>query len=219
MRYLNFLLLLISVNAWSFFLPIPGVGDLIKAGQQIALLKQQLLQMKKQVKDVESHYQYANLLGPVRDHHWAPDSWDSALHNLSGGNTARYQQLYLAYQKKHHFISMNQYEKGASQSLAVTYKDQMNATQAAGTMADLEYQTLNKHIAHVDKLSRAINATVNIKAATDLNSSLTAELSYIAVEELRMQTLLNHQLAQGSVEKIQSSQREAIFNQLPKEKP
>lgn len=51
----------------------------------------------------------------------------------------------------------------------------------------------------------------------DLNSRLIAELSYISVEELRMQTLLNHQMSAEISDDINARGREAIFNQLPKE--
>jgi len=49
----------------------------------------------------------------------------------------------------------------------------------------------------------------------DLNSRLLAEVAYIQIQELKMQTLLNQQLAQQASNRIFDETQNAKFNALP----
>lgn len=208
------------------------VIDNVQALKQYLILLKQLKALKKQivqskhlidegkrvVQDAEGHYGFGNLIDRNSDFQsrtWTPDSWSDALKSLSGGNSSRYQTLLKAYQKDHYTLSDKQFSKGASRTLTENYRRLVRVNKAAGAHADGEYQYAKKLLKEVRDLMQKIETAPNTKAAMDLNSRLIAELSFISIEELRMQTLMNHQMAESSYDDIEARTREAIFNQLP----
>ena len=217
-------------NAWA----AAGI-DIAQSMKQYAVLMKQLKQLKKQVaqadtmidqgkqavKDMEGHYGYGKLLDSQTDfqkRNWAPKTWDDALKALSGGNSARYQELLKAYHVNYPTLSDKQFSNGASQSLLKRYKNLVQENRASTAIANKEYEDIDNHLKTIHALTQKIESASNTKAAMDLNSRLVAELSYISVEQLRMQTLINHQVAAEAFDDISARSREAIFNQLPKEK-
>lgn len=74
---------------------------------------------------------------------------------------------------------------------------------------------VEKDLQRIHQLSQQIEKTPNVKAATDLNSRLIVEVAYLETEMLKLQSLLNQQLAQGRSEGIAQQTRSATFNTLP----
>ena len=153
-----------------------------------------------------------------KEQDWAQDDWRDALEDLSGGNSARYKELEKAYKKDHPSLSERQYAKGASHSLVRSYRNMVRVNKAATIHADEEYNHIKSLKNNIRRLSHKIESAPNTKAAMDLNSRLLTELSYISTEELRMQTLMNHQMAAATAESVDAKSREAIFNKLPEGK-
>ena len=189
----------------------------------IATAKNQLSQENTLVKDAQGHYGFGNLLNSeqdlTQDREWSPNNWQGALKGASGGNPQRYQQLVAQYKRNHPTLSKSHYVKGASQAQYQQYHRQLETNRAVSVNASYAFNTIKMHLQQVHELSAQIEKAKNTKAAVDLNSRLVAELAYIQVQELKMQTLLNQQLAQQSANRIANETARAQFNTIPKSKP
>jgi len=195
--------------------------------QQYALLQetyknaqQQLDEAKALRADEEGHYGFGNLLNSDSDlktREWSPDSWDDTLKGLSGGNPARYQQLLTEYKQNHPTVSQSEYEKSTSKEQGKEYAQQIQVNRAASVNATYEFNDINNHLKTIHDLSGKIEKAKDEKAATDLNSRLIAEVAYIQTQELKMQVLLNQQLAQQAADDIAEKTQAAKFNRLPEE--
>ncbi len=180
--------------------------------------KEQLDQAKALTQDAEGHYGFGGLengLSDLKDREWSPDNWQSTLKGLSGGNTARYQELVKAYKKEHPVLSQEAYQKGASQDQVATYKQDISVNRAAQVNATYAFDTIKTHLKTIHTLSDKIEQAKNTKAAMDLNSRLIAEVAYIQTQELKMQVLMNQQVAQVNADTIGSKSARAKFNTLP----
>lgn len=227
---MKFILSLFVILVMNNALAIPGVEDYEEAKQYYVLLKQ-LNQLKKQVsqekdminqgkreiKDAEGHYGYGNL-GKLDLGSDDPSTWTKALRDLSGGNSARYQELLKKYKENHYILSDKEYSKGASKSLVKSYRNQINVNQASAAISENSYDSAGQYQKQLNTLNTKIDSTPNTKAAIDLNSRLIAELSSISIDQLRMQAVMNNQVASDTADKIEAKSREARFVQLPKEK-
>lgn len=229
----KFILLILVIwlpQVWA----IPG-ADTFQALKQYYVLVEQLKELKKQVdqaksfieqgrqavRDAEGHYGFGKLLNNESDYKkrlWGFDRWDSALKSLSGGNSIRYQELLREYQNKYTPLSISQFSKGASHSVVEGYKNMLEMNKVATASSNYEYENLNPMLNRVNQLMEKIEMAPNTKSAIDLNSRLIAQLSNISIEELRMQTLFNHQMAEKISDELRAKKNSAMFNQLPKEK-
>lgn len=88
---------------------------------------------------------------------------------------------------------------------------------AAKVNATYAFGTIDSHLQTIYDLSQQIDVAPNSKAAMDLNSRLVAEVAFIQTQELKMQVLLNQQLAQANAETLASQEASAKFNTLPDE--
>lgn len=180
--------------------------------------EQQLDQAKKLRSDAEGHYGFGGLMNGASDlknREWSPDNWKSALQGLSGGNPARYQELVNTYKKDHPNLSESDYQKGASSDKTKVYSQDVQMNRAAMVNATYSFNNIKTHLDTIHELSAKIDQAQNTKAATDLNSRLLAEVAYIQTQELKMQILMNQQMAQASADNIASKTASAKFNTLP----
>lgn len=225
--------LLVSFSIKSFaMLPVIDAGaiaNLIKNFNQLKsqyeLLQQtyqnaqhQLEQVKQLTSDSEGHYGFGNFLNGEQDFNtrsWSPDNWKSALQGLSGGNPARYQELVNAYQQDHPVLSESNYEKGASHDQAKVYTQDVEVNRAAMVNATYAFDDIKTHLSTIYQLSQKIDQAQNTKAAVDLNSRLLAEVAYIQAQNLKMQILMNQQMAQVNADTIAVKTASAKFNTLP----
>lgn len=220
-----------SVQSFAMF-PVVDVGaiaNLIKSYNQLKsqydLLrqtyqnaKQQLDQAKQLTQDAEGHYGFGRLFNSEQDFNrqtWSPDNWKSALQGLSGGNPARYQELVNAYQQDHPVLSESNYEKGASHDQAKVYTQDVEVNRAAMVNATYAFDDIKTHLSTIYQLSQKIDQAQNTKAAVDLNSRLLAEVAYIQAQNLKMQILMNQQMAQVNADTIAVKTASAKFNTLP----
>ncbi len=173
-------------------------------------------QMTQGVRDsLQGQYGYGAMLDDVTARNWSPVSWDDALKGVAGGNTTRYETLKQRYVKAHPTLSKEAYQKGSSQRKADDYVQQASINQTATVQSTYTYDELKKHVDTLHQLTQKIDATDNAKAAMDLNSRIQAEMAYLQVESLKMQTLLNQQLAQQGASQLASETESAEFNTLP----
>ena len=117
----------------------------------------------------------------------------------------------------HPTLSENEYEKGASADKAKQYKQQVETNRAVSVNAIYAFNDIKAQLKSVHDLSAKIEQAKNTKAAVDLNSRLLTEIAFIQIQELKMQTLLNQQLAQAGASRIADETQAAKFNRLPDE--
>lgn len=180
--------------------------------------KSQLQQTKQLVQDIEGNYGFGHLFNEQKDlleRQWSPKTWQDALQGLSGGNSQRYQQLLENYKQNNSTLSLEEYKKGASSSRAAIYQKEVETNRAASVTASYAFDDIQQHLQKVHDLSYKIEEAPNSKAATDLNSRLVAEVAYIQIQELKMQAVLNQQMAQQSSSQITTATELAKFEALP----
>lgn len=188
------------------------------AQDQLNTAQQQLGEAKQLVGDGEGHYGYGTILNSdddLKNREWSPDNWQDALKGLSGGNPARYQQLVSNYKNANPTLSENDYEKGASKDKAIRYEKDIKTNQAVNVNTSYAFNDIKQHLENVHELSADIEKTENTKAAMDLNSRLLVELAYIQAQELKMQTLMNEQMAQTAADDIAEETAAAKYNAPP----
>lgn len=221
-------------SAQSFAIPVEDFGAYTHMVQELSQLEKeysllqdayknaqdQLAQQKQLVSDSEGHYNVGSMLNgqsELTQREWSPNTWDAALHGLSGGNPDRYNQLLSDYKKNHPTLSAEEFQKGASGPLTQVYQQQINTNQAADVNATYAFNDIQQSLKNVHDLSDQIEKSPNTKASMDLNARLLAEVAYIQIQELKMQAILNEQVAQQNAEKISAETESAKFNRLPDE--
>ena len=207
--------------------PITDADVVGQLGEEISKLESQLDQLRQTYqkaqqieKDATGHYGFGNQLNSSQDwqnRQWTANTWQESLQGLSGGNQARYQELLRDYQQVHPTLSESDFEKGASEQKAQLYNQSIATNQSAMTQASYEYEQLNALSQQLSQLAIKIEDAQNsdTKSAIDLNSRLIEAVANIQLEELKMQTLLNEQLAQAGATEIAYQTQEAKFNALP----
>ncbi|KTC98220.1 type IV secretion system protein [Legionella erythra] len=231
-RYAMLLLSLLSMPLYADILSVADAAMLVKAIEQLEQLRSQYqllsqtyttaqsqLEGIQQLKQFNSgHYGFGGLANSAADlnaRQWSANTWEDALHNIAGGNPARYQELVNAYQKNHVILDDATYRKGASSERLTQYKNNVAVNQAVSVQATYAFNEVNRHLKAIHDLSNHIDKAVNTKAAVDLNSRLLAEIAYIQTENLKLQTLLSQQAAQGGSNDLAMDNDSVRFNTLP----
>jgi type IV secretion system protein VirB5 len=173
----------------------------------------------KQLNSMNSgHYGFGDLnngLDSLQSWQSPVSTWEDALHNLSGGNPTRYQALIDAYEKNHPNLSEANFARYTSPEKAARFKDDKAVNRAVHVQTTQSYNEINQHITALHKLSQQIEKTPNTKAAVDLNSRLMSELGFIELMGIRLQALMNQQMAQESLSELQDRAEMSQFNHLP----
>lgn len=231
-RYTLLLLSLLSMPLYADILSVADAAMLVKAMEQLEQLRSQYqllsqtystaqsqLEGIQQLKQFNSgHYGFGGMANGAADlnaRQWSANTWEDALHNIAGGNPARYQELVNAYQKNHVILDDATYRKGASSERLTQYKSNVAVNQAVSVQATYAFNEVNRHLKAIHDLSNHIDKAANTKAAVDLNSRLLAEIAYIQTENLKLQTLLSQQAAQGGSNDLAMDNDSVRFNTLP----
>lgn len=144
-------------------------------------------------------------------------NWDSALRNISGGNETRYRELVTAYDRAHPALDETTLQAASPERLA-QFKQSRSVNKAVNVETTYIFNELNERLKNIHELSKAIDQTGNTKGAVDLNSRLMAELSYIQILNLKLQTLISQQLAENSASALSDESEMIRFNTLPDER-
>ncbi len=227
------LFLIVSIRAFADapVIDFAAVTNLIKSYKQLKTqydllhqtyqnAQQQLDRAKALVNDNEGHYGFGGLKDSASDfknRQWSPSSWKQTLQGLSGGNSARYQELVSLYKRDHPTLPTAEYEKGASKERATAYEQSVEVNRAAVVNSTYAFDNIKTHLDTLHALTQKIDTAPNTKAAMDLNSRIVAESAYIQAQELKMQIVTNQQLAQTSAEGLASKTASAKFNTIPDE--
>ena len=225
-------LMLLQIS--SAMMPVIDIGEIVKTTEMIQQLDQQYQELKDQYETMQDQYnqlkqQYSSITGNYgwgswnntldnlqQQREWAASDWQSALKGMSGGNAARYQQLLEQYKESNATMSQENYAKGSDQNLSKSYENEVQTNQASATTATYEFNDINNHLQNLYQLGQQIeNAQKNndLKSAVDLNSRVQLEVGYIAIEELKMSTIMNQQMAQMQSSKIALENEASQYNQ------
>lgn len=211
-----------------------GIGDaalLAKAIEQLKQLQDQYELLKNtysngqaqldsinRLKDFNSgSYGFGTLengLDELKNWQSSADNWDDALKNISGGNKERYAELVRAYEETHPTVSDVELNQGASASRITQYRQNKSINRAASVETTYAFNEINKHLKSIHTLSGNIEKAPNTKSAVDLNSRLIAELAYIEVLNLKLQTLISQQLVQNGANELNDEAEMIRFNTL-----
>ena len=173
--------------------------------------------MLQQVSELGGHYGYGAMLddrASFDQRNWSPDTWRKTLQGLAGGDPVRYQQLVKAYKSDHRWLDTDAFKRSSNAVLAKRYTHDIAVNQASSVNASFAFNTIKQHLQHIHQLANTIDQAPNTKAAIDLNSRLLAELAYIHTQELKMQVLLNQQIANQSSDQLSDKTEAAVFNAI-----
>jgi len=173
---------------------------------------------EQEFKELAAHFGYGDLLNSDDDlnaRKWSPDTWESALQGLSGGNEERYKQLVDDYQKNHPYLSNDDMKKGASDAYTKNYEQQVETNRAAMAHASYSFEDVNKHLDNIKELSSQINKAENPKAIEEINARINAEVAYLQVEQIKSMAIMNEQLAQSQASTLVHEKAASEFNQIP----
>lgn len=168
--------------------------------------------------ELAKHFGYGDLLNSDDDlnaRKWSPDTWNSALQGLSGGNDDRYKQLVDEYQQNHPYLSNEDMQKGASSAYAKNYEQQVETNRAAIAHASYSFEAVNEHLDNIKELSSQINKAENPKAIEEINARINAEVAYLQVEQIKSMAIMNEQLAQSQASALVHEKAASEFNQIP----
>lgn len=192
---------------------------------QYELLKQTYENAQKQLNDLqqlvsaaEGHYGFGELWNRREDFlkQWGGlEKWETLLNDLSGGNVARYRDLLESYQREYPTLSQDDFAKGATTEQARMYTKTTQVNRTAMASATYAFDQLQERLETIFALSKKIDQAPNTKAAIDLNSRLLIEIAYIQAQELKMQIMINQQLAQTNAQFLSFETERAKFNRLP----
>jgi type IV secretion system protein VirB5 len=143
------------------------------------------------------------------------DNWNDALKNISGGNQERYAELVKAYEAAHPSLTDAELNRGASLAQSTQYTQNKTLNRAASVETTYAFNEINKRLKSIHTLSSKIEKASNTKSAVDLNSRLIAELAYIEVLNLKLQTLISQQLVQNGASALTDDSELIRFNTLP----
>lgn len=197
---------------------LADLDDISKIENQLKKLdKDQLTQLEGLLSATTGHFQYGNWNNDKQSlvgKQWSPNTWQLALAN-EGMNNARYDGYISEYQNNHPSLDDETLNAGLSDDYVKNYHDMVNNNQSASAQADYEFEDLNTHLETIQALSVQIEEADTQKSIGDLNARINTEIAYLTVEEIKMLTLVNEQLAQQQASEILNENITTKFNQIP----
>ena len=184
-------------------------------------LKDQYRQLQQNYKAVTGQYgwgRFANHLNGWSNATSAGGSdWSEALKTLSGGSSARFNELLQLYKKDNIVSSGGQFQKGSTVALTKIYNSDVQTNQAVTALATQQFNTIDAHLKTLESLSTQIDSAKNsnIKSAVDLNSRIAIEMALIQIETVRTVTLIAQQQARVQARNISLRTLQAKFNNIP----
>lgn len=209
--------------------PVIDIAAILKMGEEIAQLKRQYdllndtyanaqsqLDNIKSLKEYNSgNYGYGafeNGLDALNSWQNPADNWKDALENIAGGNKERYAELVKSYEASHPMASDVDFAKGSTPTRAAQYQYSKKVNKAISVETTKTFNDINTRLKNINALALKIDQTPNTKSAMDLNSRLTAELAYISVMNLKLQTLISQQMAQNTANELVEEGEMVKFN-------
>jgi type IV secretion system protein VirB5 len=198
---------------------LSDLDDMNKIESELKKLdKNQLTQLEGLLSATTGNFQYGswqNDQNALTEKQWSPNTWQSALAN-DGENNGRYEAYVSDYQSDHPSLDDKTLEGGMSEDYVKNYHDMVSSNQAVFVQTNYEFEDLNTHLETIQELSEKIEDADTQKAIADLNARINTEIAYLTVEEIKMLTMVNEQLAQQQASEILNQNIVTKFNQIPK---
>lgn len=168
--------------------------DQLTALKDVKHLNEALKEVEEQqLSAVTGHYNMGNLYNSVHDQSeriWSNENWQRVLEQASGGNSARFQELLKSYRDKYPALSQTQITSLNPNSLKTkTYQDNSRTNLAGLSVSEYTYNNVNDRIKKLQGLLNQIEQTPNEKASLDLQARLLAEIGFVQLELLRLQSV------------------------------
>jgi len=214
----SFLVVLSLIVAPPMQADILDVSDMALLHQlvlQYQRLAEQLQQMQSIKKNLQGNYHIAALVKEHINDDMTSGDWERELKQLSGGNPYRLAALKQAYARYSHLPDQNVIQQHTSVRNSQQFQQQSAVNQAAYVNASAVFADINKHMENVHTLSASIDSAANAKASMDINSRLLAELTYIQLQELKMQSIMNQQMVQREQDIMSSEAQSTHFFSMP----
>lgn len=148
---------------------------------------------EKEVLAVTGHYRMGDLYNSHSDQVnrlWANEHWQDVLKQASGGNSGRFRELLKVYHDRYPTVSQEMISPLQSNSLkAKTYIDNAKTNLAGLSVSEYSYNALQDRVKRLQGLLNQIESTPNQKAAQDLQTRVLAEIGFLQVELLRVQSV------------------------------
>lgn len=164
-----------------------NTADISKSAQE------QLSELKNEWEQLTKAYGMGKLYddtGTQNARLWSANDWNDVINQAAGGNSSRFQELMSSYQKLYPSIKQGTNTNiPASQLVANSYTQMDKTNNAALATSAYTYDEVNKHIQELEGILAEVEKAPNEKAAIDLNSRLIAELGFIQLDMVKMQSV------------------------------
>lgn len=153
--------------------------------------KGQLDQLQNQWKALTQSYGMSDTTSEQNARLWSANDWNQVLGQASGGNNTRFQELLTSYSKLYPNLQTQQTINDTTLT-NTTYQQRGETDNAALAASAYVYDEINTHINNLETILHMVdnaNKNQNEKAAIDLNSRLVAELGFINLEMLKLQSI------------------------------
>lgn len=147
---------------------------------------------EKQLSAVTGHYNLGNLYNSSHDQAerlWSDENWQRVLEQASGGNSARFRELLKSYHDRYPTLSQNQITQFSNTLKAKTYSDNARTNLAGLSVSEYSYNAVQDRIKKLQGLLNQIEQTPNQKASLDLQARILAEIGFVQLELLRLQSV------------------------------
>lgn len=182
-------------------------------------LKEQKKQNDFLEKNLKGNYGYGKLNNDeasTRKRTWSQDNWNDVLQNTSTGNTQKFQAAQDAYAKLYPIVTKEELGKNLPANGVVrNYYDQASRiSRSALAASQVSYDDINKHIRIIHDILAKLEEEKSEKAAIDLNTRLVAELSFIQLEQLKIQNMQTQLAATHMQDQVNGMSEAAKFNRI-----
>lgn len=179
-----------------------AVDQYLQMVEQLNQLRAQLEQMKRQYEAVTGSYGVGALLQEVTAAAQAlvPGSWQEIVDLQGTGKLKTKLDYYEAIMRKLDPLILD----GNGPRTAEAFKLIYSNTRAAFAVTDATFESMDVHRRNIEQLMRRIDASQNIKEATDLGNRLAAESAMLQIGVARLSAVQNNLQAAANNERVQS---------------
>ena len=185
--------------------------------QHLAMMAEQINQLKAQVQSLSGHYGMGSLGAPVNG--WGASSWNDISNMVSTGvnpgDAAQVQAYKTARaQVVSQYPALDPTLQTTNPRMSAVYGGTYQAAVTGMSSGQGTYNSLNTLLTELQTLKNKIEQTPTVKAAIDLNNAIAVENAEITAELLRSQTvaLYVQSNAQNAVTSGQAAQTEFFAN-------
>lgn len=168
--------------------------------------------------NLEGNFGYGNLYNTANDvvqRQWSNNNWIDVLNMVNSDQHSAFYQAQKNYAERYQIMNPTQF--GSQQGITALnkqyYSDSSAVSRAALAASSYSYNQINQHMQTIHDILQKLENQPSEKAALDLNARLVAELSFIQLEQLRMQNIQTQLIANHSQGEVNGMSDQANFMQ------